>query len=106
VVKEISPKELKAALDNQEEIQLIDVRELHENKYSNIGGIHIAMKDLPEHLNQLSKNKRIVIYCRSGGRSANLIQWLETNYGFSNLYNLRGGLVAWHQEIDASLNVF
>lgn len=105
-MKEITVHELMKALDNQENVQLIDVRELHENQLSNIGGDLIPMASIPYQIERISRGKMTVFYCRSGGRSANIIQWLENNYGFQNLYNLKGGLLAWQKEIDPDLKVF
>ncbi len=105
-MNEITPLKLKKALDQKEEWQLLDIRELHEHRHSNIGGDHIPMALIPLNLDKISKEKKLVMYCRSGGRSANIIQWLEINFGYTNLYNLKGGLLAWRQEVDSSLEVF
>lgn len=105
-MKEVTVQELREALDKQIDLQLIDVRELHENRLSNIGGDLIPMASIPYQIERISRNKMIVFYCRSGGRSANIIQWLENNYGFLNLYNLKGGMLAWKREIDPTLKVF
>ena len=52
---------------------------------------------------KISKDKKVVIYCRSGNRSANLIKALEQQFGFDNLYNLKGGILDWSDEIDDSI---
>jgi adenylyltransferase/sulfurtransferase len=44
----------------------------------------------------------VVVHCRSGARSAAAIMQLEQNFGFTNLYNMKGGIIAWANEIDAS----
>ncbi|MDH4058082.1 MAG: ThiF family adenylyltransferase [Cyclobacteriaceae bacterium] len=104
-MKEITVKELKAALDSKEDIQLIDVREIHENELSNIGGKHIPMAEVPMNTDKIETDKKVVVYCRSGARSGNIINWLEKNKNLTNLYNLKGGMLAWRNEIDSSVNV-
>jgi adenylyltransferase/sulfurtransferase len=104
-MKEITVQELKDMLDTQNDFQLIDVREPYENDISNLGGELIPMADVPHNVHRISKSKKVVIHCRSGGRSGNIIQWLEKNHGFNNLYNLKGGILAWAKEIDPTLPV-
>jgi len=105
VMKEISVHELKAMQQAGEDFQLIDVREPHENEQANLGGELIPMAEIPHNIHRISRDKKVVIHCRSGGRSGNIIQWLEKNHGFENLYNLKGGILAWAREIDPSLEV-
>lgn len=91
-MKSITVTELKALMDNQADFQLIDVRENYEYEAGNINGIHIPMNDIPAQVDNIAKDKQVIIQCRSGKRSANVIQFLETNYQFDNLYNLEGGI--------------
>ncbi|GIV35922.1 MAG: molybdenum cofactor biosynthesis protein MoeB [Cyclobacteriaceae bacterium] len=104
-MKEITVHELKAMQEAGEDFQLIDVREPHENELANLGGELIPMAEVPRNLHRIARNKKVVIHCRSGGRSGNIIQWLEKNHGFENLYNLKGGILAWAREIDPSMEV-
>lgn len=104
-MKEITVQELKQLLDNQADFQLIDVREPHENDMANLGGELIPMAEVPYNIDRISKTRKVVVHCRSGGRSGNIIQWLEKNHGFTNLYNLKGGILAWAKEIDPTLSV-
>ena len=99
-MKEKTVSELKAMIDNGEDFQLIDVREPNEYEIYNIKGILIPMNDVPDHLDQISKDKPVVIRCKAGGRSARIIQYLEEAHGYQNLYNLKGGVMAWADEID------
>jgi len=105
MVKEISVSELKAAIDGKEDIQIIDVREQAEYNAAQIGGTLIPLATLPNHVNEISKEKKVIVHCRSGKRSENAIRFLESNFGFTNLYNLKGGILAWKAEIDNSLDV-
>lgn len=105
-MKEVTVQELNAAIESKEDILLIDVRETHEHTLANIGGVHIPMAEVPLNMERLQTDKKVVLYCRSGARSGQLVQWLEKNHGLTNLYNLKGGLMAWRKEIDDSLLVF
>ena len=105
-MKEITVKELKAKLDNQEDILLVDVREDWEHQMGAIGGIHIPQGDIPTEYTKIPKDKPVVVYCRSGKRSANAIMYLETQHQFKNLSNLTGGILAWSDEIDSSIEKY
>ncbi len=105
-MKEITVQELKTKLDNGEDIQLIDVRENNEREFTNIGGDHIVMSSIVENINKINKENEVVIYCRSGSRSGQVVNFLETNHGFQNLINLKGGILAWADEIDNSIKKY
>jgi adenylyltransferase/sulfurtransferase len=102
-MKEKTVEQLKQMLDSKEDFQLIDVREPHEYEICNLGGELIPMNEVPSNLDKISKDKTVVVHCRSGARSGNIIQYLESNYGYSNLYNLKGGILAWADEIDPEM---
>ncbi|MBX9853166.1 MAG: rhodanese-like domain-containing protein [Cytophagaceae bacterium] len=104
-MKEVTVQELKAMIDNKEDIQIIDVREPGEFNAANIRGELIPLNTVPQNVSKFSKDKKVIVHCRSGKRSANAISFLEANHGFQNLYNLKGGILAWKNEIDNSLNV-
>ena len=103
-MKEITVQELKSMKDAKEDFQLIDVREEHEFEAAQMGGELITMREVMDNLDKISRDKKVVVHCRSGKRSATVIQALEQQ-GFTNLYNLKGGIMAWAQEIDPSLSV-
>ncbi|MFN8322742.1 MAG: rhodanese-like domain-containing protein [Chitinophagales bacterium] len=98
--------ELKRMLDSRDDFQLIDVREENEFDICNINGLLIPMGEIPDNLDKISKEKPVVIHCRSGKRSANVIDYLESNFGYTNLYNLTGGILAWADEIDPTLTKY
>ena len=60
------------------------------------------MGDVMDNLDKISKDKKVVIYCRSGNRSGVITQALEAQ-GFKNIYNLKGGILAWATEIDTAM---
>lgn len=101
--KEVSVKDLKAWQEMGEPYQLIDVREPYEYEIAQMGGELIPLKQIKEQVNRLASDRKVVVHCRSGKRSADAIRLLEQAYGFQNLYNLKGGILAWAEEIDQSL---
>ena len=101
-VKEITVKQLKEWQDNGKNFQLIDGREPHEHEFVNIGGELIPLSGVLNNREKISEENDVVVYCRSGMRSANAISALQ-ELGHKNLYNLKGGILAYAQEIDPSL---
>ncbi len=102
-MKEVTVQELKTMKDKKEDFQLIDIREEYEYDICEIGGELIPMGEIAENLDKISKTKKVVVHCRSGKRSASVVQMLEQQNGFTNLYNLKGGIMAWADEVDTSL---
>ena len=102
-VKGIDVETLKIWLDGAEDIQLIDVREPFEYEIVNINGKLIPQNEVLEHVNEFSTSYKVVVHCRSGKRSADVIEILQEKYGFTNLYNLEGGILDWADKIDKSL---
>ena len=105
-MKEISVQELKEKMDNHEDFQLIDVREDFEYEMSNLGGKLIPLGGILIEADQIARDKPVVVQCRSGKRSAAAIMQLEQQFGFTNLYNLTGGILAWAEEIDPTISVY
>jgi adenylyltransferase/sulfurtransferase len=93
-------------MDRKADFQLIDVREPHEFDTCNLGGELIPMAEVPFNIDQIAKDKQVVVHCRSGGRSGNIIHWLEKNHGFTNLYNLKGGILDWAKKIDPTMPTY
>ncbi|NOS94040.1 MAG: molybdenum cofactor biosynthesis protein MoeB [Cyclobacteriaceae bacterium] len=105
-MKEVTVQELKELKDTGANFQLIDVREPHEVDICEIGGELIPQGDIPHNVDKISRDKQVIIHCRSGARSGNMVKWLETNHGFTNLYNLKGGILAWAKEIDTNMPTY
>lgn len=101
-MKEVTVSELKALKDSKANFQLIDVRESHELEICEIGGEHIPMGEVMNNLDKISKDKQVIIHCRSGARSGAICNALESQ-GYTNVYNLRGGIIAWATEVDNSM---
>lgn len=94
----INVKALKQKIDSSEKIALIDVRESYEHEEFNIGGTLIPIGDLPMKISDIDieKDAEIVVYCRSGNRSG-MGQFVLREAGFTNVYNLEGGMLAWQE---------
>jgi rhodanese-related sulfurtransferase len=105
-MKTVSVHELKSMIDSKEDFQLIDVREPYEIEICSLGAISIPLAEIPSRVEEISKDKKVVVHCRSGARSGNAIGFLEQQYGFTNLYNLTGGILAWASEIDPEMESY
>ena len=101
-VPEITPRELKARLDRGDDLFILDVREPHEYQICNIGGYLIPLGDLSRRVSELDSSREIVAYCRSGKRSAEASEFLR-QAGFRKVLNLKGGILAWSDEVDPSV---
>ncbi|WP_316750587.1 rhodanese-like domain-containing protein [Pedobacter gandavensis] len=105
-MKEITVQELKEKIDNKEDFQLIDVRETFEYETSNLGGLNIPLGGILIEVDQIATDKPVIIQCRSGKRSAAAVMQLEAMNGLTNLYNLKGGIVAWKEAFDPNMPVY
>ena len=101
-VPEIAPRELKARLDRGDDVFILDVREPHEYQICNLGGYLIPLGDLPRRAHELDSSREIVAHCRSGKRSAEAVEFLRKS-GFRKIWNLKGGILAWSDEVDSSV---
>jgi sulfur-carrier protein adenylyltransferase/sulfurtransferase len=101
-VPEISPRDLKTRLDRGDDLFILDVREPHEYQICNLGGHLIPLGDLSRRVNELDSSREIVAHCRSGKRSAEAVEFLR-KAGFRKVLNLKGGILAWSDEVDPSV---
>lgn len=108
LVGQISVVELKKALDEGQDVVLLDVREPHELEICRLNfTLHIPLGDLRFHLDDLEqyKNSNLIVYCRSGRRSHLAAEFLQ-EAGFERVKNLKGGVLAWSDEIDSSFKKY
>lgn len=105
-LKEITVRELYDLQVKGDPIQIIDVREPHEYDIANIGGELIPLSIIADNADQISRDKKVILHCKVGGRSAKAIKELEEKYGFTNLYNLKGGILSWIEEVDPQLTKY
>ena len=105
-IKETTVKELFDLRENEIPHDLLDVREEGEVVMSKIeGSLWIPMRDLAQRLNELDPGNKIIVHCKSGVRSASVVDYLKS-IGFSDVKNLRGGILAWSREIDSSVSEY
>ncbi|MGH9772156.1 MAG: molybdopterin-synthase adenylyltransferase MoeB [Candidatus Acidiferrales bacterium] len=101
-VPDITPRELKSRLDRGDDLYILDVREPHEYQICNLGGHLIPLGDLSRRVSELDSSREIVAHCRSGKRSAEAVEFLR-QAGFHKIWNLKGGILAWSDEVDPSV---
>ena len=101
-VPEMTPVELRDRKSSGEKIFLVDVREPHEYQICNLDGYLIPLGDLPRRVQEIDASGTVVVHCRSGVRSAQAVDFLR-KAGFSRVWNLKGGILAWSDEVDPSV---
>jgi adenylyltransferase/sulfurtransferase len=107
-VPQIMPLALKERLDAGEDLFILDVREPHEWDISNLS--HLGAKLIPKgdvvaRMNELDTAVTMVVQCRSGQRSADIIRELK-KHGFKKLFNLDGGINRWAKEVDTTIPIY
>ncbi len=105
---EITPTELKARLDRGDKITIIDVREINEWQISNLenyGAKLIPLGEVPARVSEINPDEEIVVHCKMGGRSTKAYGFLKEQ-GFQNILNLKGGILAWADEVDHSMTKY
>src|SRR5271157_5191892 len=98
----ISVEELKKKLDAKADVFILDVREPHEYQICNLKGYLIPVGDLPKRVSELDSSREIVAHCKMGGRSAKAVNFL-CRAGFTKVYNLTGGILAWADRVDPKM---
>jgi len=104
-IPDLTPADLKARLERGDALVLLDVREAHEPAIADlppVGQKFIPMNEVSGRLDELDPNATTVVYCRSGARSAKVVRFLIAS-GFTDVLNLRGGVLRWRDDIDPSL---
>jgi len=104
-IPQLTVKELKARRDAGDDIFLLDVREPYEVQIAQIGGTVIPQNDVPQRLAEIPRDREIVVHCRSGARSQRIAEFLKQS-GYQNVVNLAGGILAWSDEIDPSVQKY
>jgi adenylyltransferase/sulfurtransferase len=107
-IRELSAAELKQRLDAGSAVTLIDVREEYEWDIANLsqfGARLIPLGEVAERSGEIDRDAEVVVYCRSGKRSESAIRHLQAQ-GYSNLWNLRGGINGWASEVDPDMGTY
>lgn len=94
-IKEVESPQLASMMEENDELVIIDVREMHEIARGTIeGAIPMPMASVPLRLNEIPGDKEVVFICRSGARSGQVCMFLG-QHGYENVINLRGGMIGW-----------
>ena len=107
-VPELTQMELKERLDRGDPIVLVDVREPHEYAIADlpdVGQKRIPMREIAARADELDPAAELVLYCRSGARSGRIVAHLMAR-GFERVWNLKGGVLKWREEVDPSLQAY
>jgi adenylyltransferase/sulfurtransferase len=104
-IPQLTVKQLKARRDAGEDIFLLDVREPYEYQIAQIGGTLIPQNDVPNRLGEIPRDREIIVHCRSGARSQRIAEFLKQS-GYKDVANVAGGILAWADEIDPSVQKY
>jgi molybdopterin/thiamine biosynthesis adenylyltransferase/rhodanese-related sulfurtransferase len=104
-IPQLTVKQLKARRDAGEDIFLLDVREPYEYQIAQIGGTLIPQNDVPNRLGEIPRDREIIVHCRSGARSQKIAELLKQS-GYKDVANVAGGILAWADEIDPSVQKY
>jgi rhodanese-related sulfurtransferase len=101
MVKQITPREFVEKRGGGADMTLLDVREDWETALAPVPAdiVHIPMGQVSGRVKELDPKRETVVICRSGGRSMQVAQFLESQ-GFGSVYNLAGGILAWSRDLD------
>lgn len=103
-IKEINALELNEWQVRGEVFQIIDVREPYEYEIVNIGAELIPLATVLDNVSRIARDKKVVVQCKTGNRSGKAIRELEEKFGFENLYNLKGGILGYIDDIKPELS--
>jgi molybdopterin/thiamine biosynthesis adenylyltransferase/rhodanese-related sulfurtransferase len=98
-IREITASELYDWQQRSEDFQLIDVREPDEYREQNINALLIPLATVIDNVDKIDRNRKVVVHCKAGSRSASAIRKLEASFNFDNLYSLKGGIDAYMQVV-------
>ena len=105
-VPEIEPAALSSRMASGETFDIVDVRESHELAIARINGTrHIPLASLESRIDELSRDREIVVHCKAGGRSAQAVRRLRAA-GFKRVWNLAGGIQRWSRDVDPSVPTY
>lgn len=101
-MNQITPQELKTKIDNNESIELIDLREIYEfEDYSIKGSKHIPLGDIMNNMDQVDTSKTVIFCCNSGKKSRAIVIALSKKVNTENMFSLIGGVTNYYTEIEA-----
>ncbi len=104
-IPQLTVKELKSRIDAGEDVYILDVREPYEYKIAQIGGKLIPQNEVPQRLAEIDRQREVIVHCRSGVRSQRIAEFLK-QAGYPRVVNLAGGILAWSDEIDPTVQKY
>lgn len=103
---QITPKQCQERLSSSNPPLLIDIREDWERDIANLDcATHIPMHEVPDRLDEIDRQRPVVVMCRSGARSQQVAVYLSQN-GYSDVSNLTGGICAWAETLDPTIPTY
>ncbi len=105
-IKEITVQELKELIDNDTSYQLIDVREEFEKQIADIGGDLLPLGSIEKRIHEIDPKRKVIVYCRSGKRSAKAIEIIKQSMEHNDIHNLKGGILEWSDKIDHNIEKY
>lgn len=102
----ISINEFDKLLKENSDFQLIDVREQYEYNICKLNSVHIPMAEIISRLNEIASDKRICVLCKTGKRAEAVANLLETDYDFKDVFVVKGGIMAYAEQIDTNLEIY
>jgi adenylyltransferase/sulfurtransferase len=104
-IPQLTVNELKQRIDAGEDVYILDVREPYEYQIANLGGKLIPLNGLPQRLAEIDRNCEVIVHCKLGGRSQLAAEFLH-QAGYPKVVNLTGGILAWADQIDPSMQKY
>jgi len=103
---DISPAQLKAMMDADPDLYVLDVREPHEVAICAITGTHkIPLGQIAARYAEVPQDRPVVVHCKLGGRSAQAVEFLQSK-GYDKVSNLAGGIIRWIDDVDGALQTY
>jgi rhodanese-related sulfurtransferase len=106
IIRYIKPVDLKLKLDQNDDVLLIDIRENYEKDICKIDSTWIPMSEIINRKSEIPSNKEVVFFCKSGKRASAVVKELQEKEGFRSLSVLEGGILAWIEEVDKTLESY
>jgi rhodanese-related sulfurtransferase len=101
----IDPKSCKERLSKEDNLIVIDIREDYEYEHCNAGFTHIPMGEISLRHQEINSTNEVVIMCQSGRRAEAVVNLLETEFHFPNVFVMEGGILGWIEHVDPSLKL-
>ncbi|MCO4814548.1 MAG: rhodanese-like domain-containing protein [Flavobacteriales bacterium] len=102
----ICPKEVHERLISKNDLVILDIREGYELEICGIDAVHIPMEEVQFRLDEIPSDKELIIMCRSGKRAMALANLLETDFEYTDVYVMDGGILQWKELIDSNLEAY